>query len=248
MEAALSPAVVLVLAGILGLTELGGLGLARVVSTDRRVVCWATGGLVGVMAGTLAFELLPSLFARPGGHLALVVAGMTGFACSALLRAVLTWPLPHRHEVLDDEVASFVLAATVDDIAEGVLLGLSGLVSAHLVAVAFGATLAKNALEGFSEGTVLRWEGRSAAQALGAGVLAAGAVVVATGLALVAAHLAGWGPGAARVAVAGAAGALVHASVVDAAASLEGNADQWVGGVAAFGGTGVVAWATGGSA
>ena len=140
---------------------------------------------------------------------------------------------------------SVILAVMTSDVVEGFTLAISGALSLRLLLFTTGAFMLKNLLEGITEATVLRWQGRSRNQIWFAGIAAAAIVLLSTA--------ASWGfatsgdlqEGTRRMLFAAIIGALLYVSVFDLALRLEWNLTQKAAMLGGFLGTAAVTLETG---
>ncbi len=183
------------------------------------------GGTVGIVAGTICFEMLPAL--RGSNRIALVVGAIVvGFALARLVHGVVRARLPLKRSFEEEEFSAFVVGATTEDITEGVVLGLASGVSWGLFLFCVAAFFAMNVLQGFAQGSVLRWWNRRQGQILAVAAISA-SMLVAT------ACLTAWlfrdgasDPATRDGLFALATGALIYVSVFEFGRNLEWNGIQ----------------------
>ena len=122
----------------------------------------------------------------------------------------------------------------MDDVVEGLTLGFTSLLSVQLLLFSTVVFFSKNVLEGFTEATVLKWNGSSASRIWGAGMAAV----------VVAAAAVTWldlGESSHTLLFAGATGMLLYVSAFQLARTLEWNSQQKICALGGFVLTGIIA-------
>jgi zinc transporter ZupT len=214
------------LAAVVGVAVLVGIWTATHTSASPRLLSCCTGAITGLMAGMIAFEIMPSLRFALSRALFTFVGIASGFVLAAIINVWVQSRLPERHSFEEVEMSAFILAVIMDDIVEGLILGLASVLSVRLLLFSTSAFLSKNLLEGFAEGTVLRWEGKGTRGIWAGGIAAAftPAVIAPVAGGLVAAL--GLEDTARQWILPIAAGALIYVSAFELARQLEWNSTQ----------------------
>lgn len=241
MNGELSLMDVMGLAGVVGLAALAGFLISSLINPSPRLLSCCVGGIMGIVLGTIGFEFVPALKITPANALPVLGTAVGGFIAAVIAHALARRGLPERHTFQELAIGSFVLTVVIDDVVEGLTLGFASALSTGLAFFSAASFIAKNILEGFTEATVLRWEGSRKERIWAAGGAAAVAVVPA---AVMAASLrANTGPGdsSGTLVFAAATGALMYVSVFALARNLEWNGLQKLCAVIGFVATGIIA-------
>jgi zinc transporter ZupT len=196
---------------------------------------------MGIIPGTIIFEFLPALHITTATALTTLGIVAVGFLVAGGFHVLVQRGLPDRHSFQEGQLSSFLLAVVTDDVIEGFTLASSSALSVRLLLFTAVAFILKNALEGFTQATVLQWEGRSLRRIWSAGVAAATAVVLAAAASWYFAVGGGLGEAGQRAMFAAATGALVYVSVFELARNLEWNRTQRLSALVGFVATGVIA-------
>jgi len=229
------------LATTVGLAVLVGFWGASRATASPAVLSCCVGGIMGIIPATIIFEFLPALNITAATALATLGIVAVGFLVAGGFHVLVQSGLPDRHTFQEGQLSSFLLAVVTDDVIEGFTLAFSSALSVRLLLFATMAFILKNALEGFTEATVLQWEGRSRRRTWAAGVAAATAVVLAAVAAWWFTAAGGLGDAGQRAMFAAATGALLYVSVFELARNLEWNRTQKLAALAGFVATGAVA-------
>ncbi len=234
------------LAATVGLAVLVGFWAASWATASPAVLSCCVGGIMGIIPGAIIFEFLPALnISDVATALATLGVVAVGFLVAGGFHVLVQSGLPDRHTFQEGQLSSFLLAVVTDDVVEGFTLAFSSALSVRLLLFATMAFILKNALEGFTEATVLQWEGRSRRRTWAAGVAAATAVVLAAVAAWWFTAAGGLGDAGQRAMFAAATGALLYVSVFEVARNLEWNHTQRLSALVGFVATGAVAMVVG---
>jgi zinc transporter ZupT len=230
------------LAATVGLAVLVGFWAASRALASPFVLSCCVGGIMGIIPGTIIFEFLPALnISDVATVLATLGIMAVGFLVAGGFHVLVQSGLPDRHSLQEGQLSSFLLAVVTDDVIEGFTLAFSSALSVRLLLFAATAFIVKNVLEGFTEATVLQWEGKGRRRTWAAGVAAAVAVVLAAAGAWWFIASGGLGDAGRRAMFAAATGALLYVSVFELARNLEWNRTQRLSALVGFVATGAVA-------
>jgi zinc transporter ZupT len=197
---------------------------------------------MGIIPGTIIFEFLPALnISDVATALATLGIVAVGFLVAGGFHVLVRGGLRDRHSFQEVQTSSFLLAVVTDDVVEGFTLAFSSALSVRLLLFAATAFIVKNILEGFTQATVLQWEGMSRQRTWAAGLAAAVAVVLAAAVSWWFAAAEGLGDDGRRAMFAAATGALLYVSVFELARNLEWNRTQRLSALVGFVATGAVA-------
>jgi zinc transporter ZupT len=229
------------LAATVGLAVLVGFWGASRAAASPAVLSFCVGGIMGIIPGAIIFEFLPALHITTATALTTLGIVAVGFLVAGGFHVLVQRGLPDRHSFQEAQLSSFLLAVVTDDVMEGFTLAFSGALSLRLLLFAATAFILKNILEGFTQATVLQWEGKSLRRTWAAGVVSATAVVLAAAASWWFAAAGGLGEAGQRAMFAAATGALVYVSVFELARNLEWNRTQRLSALVGFVATGVIA-------
>ena len=228
------------LAAIIGIAVLTGFWSALRFQGSPRLLSFCVGGVMGIIPGTILFEFLPALNVTLDIVLPLLVAATLGFLAAAVVHCLVRVGLPRRQAAEEVGTGAVIVAVVTNDVVEGFTLAFSGVLSARILLFAGIVFILKNALEGFTEATVLRWQDKSRKLIWAAGIATAAAVLLAAGAS-------GWfavsgvlDEGTQKKVFAAIIGALLYVSVFDLALNLEWNFIQKATALTGFLATGVV--------
>jgi hypothetical protein len=210
-----------------------GAAVASRVAASAAWLSACVGGTVGIVAGTICFEMLPAL--RGAGGIPLVVGALVvGFGLAGMVHRLVGARLPLKRSFEEEEFSAFIVGTTTEDITEGVVLGLAGGVSWGLFLFCVAAFFAMNVLQGFSQGSVLRWWKRRPGQILAVGAISSAMLVTTACLTVWLFRNGSADPAVRDGLFALATGALIYVSVFEFGRNLEWNGIQRATTVLAF--------------
>lgn len=224
------------LAGLVGLAVVVGFRVALWTNASPWLLSCCVGLIVGIILGTIIFEFLPALNNQSTSVLAKISVGVIGFIAAWVVHAFVRSGLPDPDSFSEARMSFFILAVVIDDVVEGVTLGFTRLLSAQLLLFSAVIFSSKNILEGFTEASVMRWNGSRASRIWAAAFAAAMAVVAAAAVAV----WLGLGETSRTLLFAAATGMLLYVSVVQLARNLEWNKIQMYSALIGFAGTGII--------
>ncbi len=228
------------LVGLVGVSVLTGVwcGLRLKASPGLLSIC--VGGILGIIPGTILFEFLPALNLNSEVILSTLGGASLGFVSAVVVHGLARTGLPRRQSSEEAAMWSVILAVMTSDVVEGITLALSGALSLRLLFFATTAFMLKNLLDGITEATVLRWQGRSRNQIWFAGIAGAAIVLLSAAASWMLATSGDLTEGTQRTLFAAIIGALMYVSVFDLALRLEWNLAQKAAVLGGFLGTAVI--------
>ena len=233
----LSTVPVIGLAGLVGLAVLVGFRVALWTNASPWLLSCCVGLIIGIMLGAIIFEFLPALRDTPTTVALKIVVGVAGFLLAWVIHAIVRSGLSDHHSFEEAPRSLFILDVVMDDVVEGLTIGFTSLVSVQLLLFSIVVFFSKNVLEGFTEATVLRWNGSRESRIWAAGMAAVVAVVAAAA----AVTWPGLGEPSHTLLFAGATGMLLYVSAFQLARTLEWNSQQKICALGGFVLTGIIA-------